>query len=591
MTSGLAPRIRPGAACLAPLLAAAALAGPFAAPAAAAWLPNGNPVSAVAGIQSSPRITSDGAGGAVVVWTDSRTGASDIYAQRVDGSGTMLWSANGIAVTSATGSQSAPGCLPDGANGAFVAWRDPRAGGLGDVYAQRINAAGIPLWTVGGIALGSHTDDDGAPQLASNLSNGVAAPFAYYVAWLQTLAAGTGESVRIQTVRLDGTGLWTASGTGGVEVTPGGSGKSDLRIVTDGVGTLTQPKGALLVWVEESTADDHDVRGRRVTWEGVPQGGAGGFPICTAPGLQVNVEVANVGGDQAIVAWVDLRDGSGDIYAQKVNSAGTALWLADGLPVCRAVGDQLNLQVLRDGAGGAFLVWTDSREEAGQLYGQRIDANGSPLWGVDGIPLAPASRLAHAGALLPDGSGGFLVAWSDSRNGGGDDIYAQRVDGAGNPQWGPDGTPLSVAAGQQFGARIVSDGAQGALVAWGDNRSGSLDVYATRVLASGGVVSAPPADFVPSGGVRLALASANPSRGGARFSLHLEAATSVRLEVADVAGRCVRVLAPGVPYAAGTHRFDWDGRSDAGRSVAAGVYYVRLRAEGQEQVERVTILR
>jgi len=40
------------------------------------------------GLQGSPTIASDGAGGAIVTWTDFRSGTnSDIYAQRVDANG------------------------------------------------------------------------------------------------------------------------------------------------------------------------------------------------------------------------------------------------------------------------------------------------------------------------------------------------------------------------------------------------------------------------------------------------------------------------------------------------------------------------
>jgi hypothetical protein len=47
----------------------------------------------------------------------------------------------------------------------------------------------------------------------------------------------------------------------------------------------------------------------------------------------------------------------------------------------------------------------------------------------------------------------------------------------------------------------------------------------------------------------------------------------------DVAGRAVRVLLR-APLAAGHHELRWDGRDDAGSSVASGVYFARLLVEG-----------
>ena len=54
----------------------------------------------------------------------------------------------------------------------------------------------------------------------------------------------------------------------------------------------------------------------------------------------------------------------------------------------------------------------------------------------------------------------------------------------------------------------------------------------------------------------------------------------LRLRVYDLLGRPVRTLWDG-PRPSGTHRLGWDGRNDAGQTVAAGVYFARLEAGGQ----------
>jgi len=57
-----------------------------------------------------------------------------------------------------------------------------------------------------------------------------------------------------------------------------------------------------------------------------------------------------------------------------------------------------------------------------------------------------------------------------------------------------------------------------------------------------------------------------------------------------VSGRRVRRLAAG-RLEAGTHHVEWDGHSDAGTEVAAGVYWIRLRAAGTERTAKVVKLR
>jgi flagellar hook assembly protein FlgD len=57
-----------------------------------------------------------------------------------------------------------------------------------------------------------------------------------------------------------------------------------------------------------------------------------------------------------------------------------------------------------------------------------------------------------------------------------------------------------------------------------------------------------------------------------------------------VAGRRVRALLDG-QRAAGLHQAAWDGRDDAGRAVASGVYFYRLQAAGRVETRRMLLLK
>jgi zinc metalloprotease ZmpB len=91
----------------------------------------------------------------------------------------------------------------------------------------------------------------------------------------------------------------------------------------------------------------------------------------------------------------------------------------------------------------------------------------------------------------------------------------------------------------------------------------------------------------------LALSSVvpNPSRGGgavARFALPRAGAVSLALY--DVGGRRVRTLVDGA-LPEGLHACRWDGRDDAGRALAPGIYLMRLEAGGRHAGRRVAVLR
>ncbi|MEM8600047.1 MAG: M14 family zinc carboxypeptidase [Bacteroidota bacterium] len=85
----------------------------------------------------------------------------------------------------------------------------------------------------------------------------------------------------------------------------------------------------------------------------------------------------------------------------------------------------------------------------------------------------------------------------------------------------------------------------------------------------------------------LALAAPYPNPSAERLTvpLTLPATMDVRVEVFDVLGRRVAVLAD-ESRAAGTHALVWDGRSASGARVGAGTYVVRLVADGQVQAQR-----
>ena len=115
------------------------------------------PVCTATNDQEFPQIVSDGAGGAIVIWQDYRSGIDyDVYAQHVTATGVVdpIWPLNGVAICTATNEQQLPQLVSDGAGGAIVTWYDYRSGSS-DIYAQHVTAAGVadPTWPLDGVAL------------------------------------------------------------------------------------------------------------------------------------------------------------------------------------------------------------------------------------------------------------------------------------------------------------------------------------------------------------------------------------------------------------------------------------------------------
>jgi hypothetical protein len=199
-------------------------------------------------------ICSDGAGGGIVAWTDPRNGSPEkTYAQRLSDTCASLWAANGVAVSSSGIGELFPAIVSDGASGAIIAWTDFRTGGA-DVYAQRLSPAGARLWTSSDVLLCNAADFQFFPT-----------------------------------------------------------------VTTDGAG------GAIVTWQDQRNGSSNtDVYARHVTAAGVAQWGvaSGGLAVSTATANQTFPMIATDAAGGAIMAWMDARETSTDIYAQRVLSGG-----------------------------------------------------------------------------------------------------------------------------------------------------------------------------------------------------------------------------------------------------------------------------
>ncbi|MFC2068002.1 hypothetical protein ACFLTP_03205 [Chloroflexota bacterium] len=130
------------------------------------WGNNGIPVSIAIVDQKSPKMTSDGNGIFIVIWTSiSKTPPfydSNIYAQKLNNNGQLLWSKQGVPVIDDSKFipqptrltyQSRPQLSADGSGGAIIAWYENRRTPDDDQFAQRVNASGEILWNRGGVSL------------------------------------------------------------------------------------------------------------------------------------------------------------------------------------------------------------------------------------------------------------------------------------------------------------------------------------------------------------------------------------------------------------------------------------------------------
>lgn len=547
---------------------------PFAA--YAQWQPGGFGVCTETGGQMFPATSPDGAGGMFITWYDYRSGTHpDIYAQRLNAAGVPQWASGGVAVCAATDDQLLPSVIPDGAGGAIIAWHDGRTGGVNvnaDIYAQKLNAAGVPQWTTDGVLISSGARNQFVPKLASDGAGGA------IITWYDYRNNFSTPDIYAQRVNSAGVVQWLADG---IEIAVIQGTQIGPRIVSDGAG------GAVIVWLDFRSLTHYDVYAQRVTSAGAAQWGANGTAISTSGGLKFNLETVSDGAGGAIATWQDNRGVSADIYAQRVTVAGIAQWTGDAA-VCTEGSHQDYPTIATDGANGAVIAWEDGRVSGTDIYAQHINATGTAQWTPNGVALCAASGAQDRTSTASDGSGGAIVVWQDRRSGD-YDLYAQRVNAAGVTQWTSGGIVITTASGEQRFPVIFSGGSGGAFLAWQDARNSDPDIYAQRLSGSGSIPTAV-GEARSLARVTLSPNVPNPFSNQTAFDLGLPQDADAEVSVYDVTGRLVRRMDL-ARSAAGSRRLAFDARGNDGRPLPSGVYFYRLHAGAETVTKKMVIAR
>lgn len=538
-------------------------------PALAAWVPNGNPVCSAFNTQNAATLTSDGAGGVIIAWTDFRTGdTAFVYAQRLTASGLPLWAIDGLHVSTSIGGADEPQIISDGADSAIIVWSDSRSGGSQiDIYAQRINGPGVTQWTPGGVAICTAANYQLTPKM---VGDGVGGAIITWYDWRNA----SHNDVYVQRVNSAGAVQWTGNG---VPMCVAAGNQSSPTIASDG------SSGAIVTWWDERSGAA-DIHAQRVSAAGAPLWTLDGVVVCGSLGEQYSPKPVSDGAGGAIIAWEDLR-GDADVYAQRLNGSGAAQWAVDGV-VLTGAGFQGACDADSDGSGGALVAWIDDRVSDSDVYVQRVNAAGVPQWTAQGVALCVATSAQSSVRVDSEGTGGAVLAWQDYRSGNGSVVYAQRVNALGVVQWASNGAAVSQELGDQYGADVLSDGANGAFVCWTDNRAPATDIYATRITA------APASVETPSGPrSRIACSAApNPFRQGTQLRIDSADAAPVTVTIVDAGGRVVRVLTSPAS-SAGRHTIAFDGRDENGLVLPIGVYSYRATVAGSSATGRMVVLR
>jgi photosystem II stability/assembly factor-like uncharacterized protein len=544
------------------------------------------PVTTAPGTRvSTLRGVSDGAGGMICAWSEDFGAGYEVYAQRIDDQGNVAWMTDGVPICTAQNDQFVTAIASDGSGGALLVWRDERSGYL-DLYGQRVDSNGNVLWTADGRRLvfgpfPAVTGGEAAELLRSSVAgeswttsfnpssqdiNGASMVDGFFGAvcgdngtilhtpdggmtWVnqsvpvganlydismrhasQGLAVGDGGRVLLwnggswaqqgQVVFDALRGVAFETGTTAVAVgdngniirtTNGGtswqtqiSGTSDslrgvdflgisVAVAVGDNGTIVRSSDGGAFWSPVTSGTSQSLNGVAAldTGVAVAVGAAGTIIRSTDAGISWTTVFTPTSENLNDVAFADSLEGLA------VGDNGTIITTKDGglswTAVSGGVGTALNtvslardqvlraaMQAVADDAGGMILCWLDDRFGDLDVFAQRIDPTGDRIW-FDDVTANVAPGNPEGLVITRNGAGGAFLGWP--LNG---DVFAQGLDESGNLLFaGP--TSVCNETGTQDHVGGAFDGQSGVVFTWNDDRdiSNSNNVYAQRVLYDG----------------------------------------------------------------------------------------------------------
>ncbi len=391
--------------------------------------------------------------GTIIIWAN---GSYDLYGQKIDDSGNILWGANGKLLCSGALASHYPPEIVETSDGIVMVW-DATKSKICRIYAQKIDNNGNFQWEAGGKQICS-TRYQSTPKIV-NTSSG------FIVLWKDSRnidLGGSSNSSDIYGQKIDNSGnlLWGASGKA----------ISNTALVEGNPAIFNTSLGIIITWYT-GTNNIRNIIAQKIDENGNFLWTSNKIIASNSNAMSIP-EILDISSG-LIFTWFTLGSSDSNIYAQKIDNSNNVLW-GSGKPICTDPGNQTTPQIVETNTG-IIIAWTD-----GDIYSRKIDENGNFLW-PSSKPICTASASQSSIQVVNTDSGTVFV-WSDGRNGiGNSHIYAQKMDSDDNFLWTENGK--SIRTGKLFAPKAISS-TYGAIIIWFDTNS-NYDIYVRKINSLG----------------------------------------------------------------------------------------------------------
>lgn len=432
------------------------------------WNPDPNSPKQIVTASTSPQEISllrNGNEGFFLVWEDKAPGGRDrITLNHYNMRGEVARNSNGVEVEGYFRSQSVPKVSSVTGGKIAFAWVEEIEPGKKALFVQQVNSRIQFSWT-------------GQPGgVVATRPEGVITEYAVSldgrnntnIGWIEKVE---GSKHLIKLNRIDGDGSLARETATVVE--EGGSQKSNLQV-------LAAPNfGAALIWI--------DVQGGNslIKFALVDSSGRSGEPdiISTVDGLVRSLSVITVQNGDHYLVW-EAAGRNKDIFHQLISPRGNPKWSNGGKKAVSNQGVNTTPVAAEISGGDIALSWINEAAGDENIFLQKFDEKGNGQWGLNGVTTGKIKGRQFSQVLDGDNSGSVYIAWLDRRDNK-TEIFAQKFNAAGKPEWEDDGIPVSNSQNPEKSYLQLSfDGKEGAIMVFKEKSKTGEGIYGLRLAGS-----------------------------------------------------------------------------------------------------------
>ena len=555
---------------------------------------NNNPsintkIADTTGMQVQPKVVVNDNGESYISWFSDFGGFQfDVYMQRFDENGNMLWDESGLLISDhPTMSWTTDYDLVLDKSGNAVLITQDLRNGNSNVYAYSISPNGEFLWGNDGIALTNDSSFDPAPKAVVDQEGNI-------VTMWENEPADTSQFITISFQKLspDGNLLW-----------------NNIQIANDTAQCWmprminTEDSCIIIVWIEthkkydtsgvignfgfmHSYAQKLDAAGNLVWNEKVVIDTVNNMPL-----QPFFPSLASDGNGGLFVSWVAMaNDWEHTCYVQHVSADGVVQWDPNGINVSDSTQfERINPHVVSLQENGMVVFWNEVRHRSdtdweNAILGQKISIDGNRQWTTQGKLVDSWYNEFDTSVYLYDVKAveeDFALFFSheyveviEPDTLFTTDMYVTRIDTDVNPVWTNSKTVFSNHPSWKLDLFVSDLSNNQWVVAWEDNRNDpehefQFGIYAQNIFTDGTIGPLGIEDNF-SNSVKKLSNYPNPFVSHTNIVCELQKPDMVEISLIDINGKFVKRVFPG-QLSAGNHEYNLNTSE-----LNPGFYLIRL---------------